>query len=309
MAQQQGVDLDGLRAFVEVAGRLSFQEAAHRLELSPSALTRRIKRLEVALGAALLERTKRRVALTPLGRDLLPRALALVEQFDADLRWFADASNAHFGQLKIACVPTIARTLMPRLVALYAQRWPDVQIRIVETHVATLVRMLHDGEADLGIGFLPTPDPDLLLDELLVDPYELACPQGHPLATRQSVTWADLQPHALIMSGDPRSSGNRQVLDSALQQVRREPGSVVQVEHLSTSMGLVEEGLGITVVPRSAITAEQRRRLVIKPLTGPSVTRSIGVLRHRSRTLSAAARHFRQTVRRLGPQALAGLGL
>ena len=304
---EQGVDMDGLRAFAQVADRLSFLEAAQRLDLSPSVLTRRVKRLEAALGAALLERTTRRVTLTPLGRDFLPRAQALVEQFDAQLRWFSDASNAHFGQLKIACVPTIARTLMPRLVARYAQRWPDVQIRIVETHVATLVRMLHDGEADLGIGFLPTPEPELLLDELLVDPYELACPRGHPLAARKAVTWADLKPHALIMSGDPRSSGNRQVLDHALRQVLREPGSVVQVEHLSTSMGLVEEGLGITVVPRSAITAEQRRTLVIKPLTGPLVTRTIGVLRHRSRTLSAAARHFRQTVRRLAPQELAAL--
>jgi DNA-binding transcriptional LysR family regulator len=308
MAAAPTADLDGLRAFVEVARRLNFQEAAQVLAVSPSALTRRVKRLEQALGAALFERTTRRVALTPLGRDFLPRARAVVEQLDTTLRWFESAASAHFGQLKIACVPTIARSLMPRLVAAFAQRWPDVKIRIVETHVATMRRMLHSGEADLAIGFLPAPDPELLLDELLVDPYELACPRTHVLARRSSVTWADLRPHALIMSGDPRSSGNRQVLDHALGPVQRTARSVVEVEHLSTAMGLVEEGLGITVVPRSALTDELRRRLAIRPLTGPMVTRTIGVLRHRSRTLSAAARHFRQTVRRLGPRELQALG-
>lgn len=295
------MDLDGLRAFTEVAARLSFFEAAEVLALSPSALTRRVKRLEADLGLVLLERTTRRVALTPTGREFLPRAERLLADLDDCLRWVEASSEAAASQLTIACVPTIAKGLLPRLISHYSQRRPEVRIRIVEAHVATILRKLHEGEVDLGIGFMPSPDPGLLLDELMVDPYDLACPLGHPLAALQTATWADLKTHALIVSGNGRSSGNRQVLDGVLRSLDWEPGRLVQIEHLSTALGLVEAGLGITVVPRSALTPELRQRLAIRPLTAPLVTRTIGVIRRRGMPLSAEARHFRLTLRRLAP--------
>lgn len=295
------LDLEGLRAFTEVAARLSFFEAAELLVISPSALTRRIKRLETVMGVDLFERTTRRVALTAMGRDFLPHAQAVLGAYDGCMQWFAASSHSAAEHLTIACVPTIARNLLPRLVSDYAQRWPEVRIRIVENHVATLVRQVIDGDVDLGIGFLPTPYPGVLLDELMVDPYDLACPKDHPLAALAAVTWADLKTHPLIVSGNGTNSGNRRVLDAVLKQLDWEPGRLVQIEHLSTALGLVEAGLGITVVPRSALTPDLRQRLAIKPLGEPQVSRTIGVLRRRGRTLTPAARAFRLTLRRIAP--------
>jgi DNA-binding transcriptional LysR family regulator len=295
------LDLDGLRAFAEVAARLSFLEAAEVLALSPSALTRRVKRLEADLQLVLLERTTRRVALTRAGRELLPRAQRVLAETDDCMRWLERSSSAGADELTIACVPTIAKGLLPRLISDHARRRPELRIRIVEAHVATILRKLHEGEVDLGIGFMPTPDPALLFDELMVDPYDLACPRDHPLAAMRSVTWADLERHALIISGNGRTSGNRQVLDGVLKTLDRDPGRLVQIEHLSTALGLVQAGLGITVVPRSALTAELRERLAIRPLTAPLVTRTIGVIRRRGGELSPAARAFRLALRRLAP--------
>jgi DNA-binding transcriptional LysR family regulator len=295
------LDLDNLRAFAEVATRLSFLEAAEALALSPSALTRRIKRLEADLGLLLLERTTRRVTLSRAGRQLLPRAEQVLAGVDDCLACCAALATAGADELTIACVPTIARGLLPRLISRYSQRWPEVRIRIIEAHVATILRKLHNGEADLGIGFMPTPDPGLVLDELLVDPYDLACPKEHPLAALPEVSWADLKRHALIVSGNGRTSGNRQVLDGVLSALDWEPGRLVQIEHLSTALGLVEAGLGITVVPRSALTPELRERLAIRPLNEPRVTRTIGVIRRRAGPLTAAAKNFRLTLRRLAP--------
>lgn len=295
------LDVDGLRAFVEVAQRLSFFEASEALSLSPSALTRRIKRLEAALRLALFERTTRRVALTAAGRELLPRAQAALLAVDDCTRWAEASSRAAAEQLTIACVPSIARTLLPRLVSSFTQLRQDVRIRIVEAHVAQLVRQIDDGDVDLGIGFLPSAYPGLLIDELMVDPYDLACPPGHPLAGRQSVRWADLRDQPLIVSGSGRESGNRKVLDDALSGLTWAPTRLVEIEHLSTALGLVEAGLGITVVPRSALTTELRRQLAIRPLVEPVVTRRLGVLRRRGRALTPAARRFRLALRRMAP--------
>jgi DNA-binding transcriptional LysR family regulator len=295
------LDLEGLRAFTQVAGRLSFLEASEHLAISPSALTRRIKRLETVMGVDLFKRTTRRVALTPMGRDFLPHAEAVIGTYDDCMRWFEASSHGAAERLTIACVPTIARNLLPRLVSDYASRWPDVRIRIVENHMATLLRQVTDGDVDLGIGFLPAPSPGVLLDELMVDPYDLACPKNHPLAALARVTWADLKTHSLIVSGSGSNSGNRRVLDAVLKQLDWEPGRLVQIEHLSTALGLVEAGLGITVVPRSALTPELRQRLAIQPLGEPLVSRTIGVLRLRGSTLSPAARQFRLALRRMAP--------
>ena len=298
------IDLDGLRAFAEVAQRLSFFEAAEALSLSPSALTRRVKRVEAALAVELLERTTRRVALTAAGRELLPRAQAAMLAFDDCVRWAEASSRAGAEQLTIACVPSIARTLLPRLVSDFTQQRSDVRIRIVESHVAQLVRQIYDGEVDLGIGFLPSSYPGLLIDELMVDPYDLACPLGHALARRARVRWADLREQPLIVSGSGRHSGNRKVLDDALAGLAWAPTRLVEIEHLSTALGLVEAGLGITVVPRSALTPELCRQLAIRPLEAPVVSRTLGVLRRRGRTLPPAARQFRLALRRQAPIAI-----
>jgi DNA-binding transcriptional LysR family regulator len=295
------LDLEGLRAFAEVAARLSFLEAAEALELSPSALTRRIKRLEAVCRVDLFERTTRRVALTRMGRELVPRARAALAAHGDCVRWLETAARGAAEQLTIGCVPTIARNVLPQLLSSYVKRRPDVRLRIVEAHMARLLRQVDEGQLDLGIGFLPEPHPGVLLDELMVDPYDLACPKNHPLAARRTVTWADLEAHPLIVSGNGRSSGNRRVLDATLKQLEWQPGRLVQIEHLSTALGLVEAGLGITVVPRSALTPELRQRLAIRPLGAPQVSRTIGVLRRRGRTLAPAARHFRLMLRRMAP--------
>ena len=295
------LDLEGLRAFTEVAGRLSFFEAAELLGISPSALTRRIKRLETLMRVDLFERTTRRVALTAMGRDFLPHALGVVNAYDDCMHWFEESSHSAAEHLTIACVPTIARHLLPRLVSDFARRWPEVRIRIVENHVAPLLRQVVDGDVDLGIGFMPLPYPGVLFDELMVDPYDLACPKNHPLAALDVVTWSDLKTHPLIVSGNGTNSSNRRVLDKVLKQLDWEPGRLVQIEHLSTALGLIEAGLGITVVPRSALTPDLRQRLAIRPLNEPRVSRTIGVLRHRGHALSPAAKQFRLALRRMAP--------
>ena len=294
-----GVDLDALRAFVAVASHASFNDAAIELSLSASALTRRIKRLEEALDLMLFERTTRTVALTSSGELLLPRAQSVLRELDASLQLVTQATRIRTGQLTIACIPTVAKFLLPKIVGSYHRRRPEVRLRLLETDLATVARRVADGDAEFGIAFLVNETPDLVIDELLVDPYVLACPADHPLAKSEHVAWRELRPWPLIVSGT--TSGNRRMLDAALRDIDWRPDRLIEIEHLTTSLGLVEAGLGISIIPRCAAPRDAQSRIAIRPLVEPTVARTIGLIRRRDAVLSAIARDFRLALRRMAP--------
>lgn len=294
-----GVDLDALRAFVSVACHASFNDAAIDLHLSPPALTRRIKRLEAALDLTLFERTTRSVALTASGELLLPRAQGVLRELDASLQLVTEATRLHTGQLTLACIPTAAKFVLPNIIGSYHRRRPDVRLRLIEADLATVTRRVIDGDAEFGIAFLVDDTPELALDPLLEDPYVLACPPDHPLAAHEHVAWRELRPWPLIVSGT--TSGNRLMLDAALRDIDWKPDQLIEIEHLTTSLGLVEAGLGISIIPRCSAPREAQTRLAIRPLVEPSVARVLGLIRRRDAPLSPLARDFRLAMRRMAP--------
>lgn len=294
-----GVDLDGIRAFVSVASHESFHDAATELALSASALTRRIKRLEDALEVALFERTTRSVALTSAGELLLPRARGVLHDLESSLRLVTEANRSRAGTLTLACIPTVAKHLLPGIVGDYHRRRPDVRLRLIEADLASVARRVAEGEAEFGIAFLVNDLPELAIDELLVDPYVLACPTDHPLAARGAVAWRELRPWPLIVSGS--TSGNRRMLDAALRDIDWRPDRLIEIEHLTTSLGLVEAGLGISIIPRCAVPRNAEARIAIRPLVEPTVARTIGLIRRRDAKLSPVARDFRLALRRMAP--------
>jgi DNA-binding transcriptional LysR family regulator len=300
MRRFSGVDLDSLRGFVAVAERETFHDAALELSISASALTRRIQRLETALGVALLERTTRRVTLTPRGQLFLPGAQRVLRELDASLHLVGESGDTRVGQIVIACIPTVTNHLLPRIIRDYRVRRPEVRIRMIEGNLAAVARNVRDGIADLGLTFQVAADPDFTFDALVTDPYCLVCPVGHPLAALRCVQWHDLKPHQLIISG--RGSGNRMILDEALRSVNWQPDRPVEIEHLTTSLGLVEAGLGVSVVPQSALPGEPQSSMAIRPLVNPTVTRTIGLIRRRRTTLAPLAQHFLLAVRRMAPR-------
>ncbi len=294
-----GADLDTLLAFVAVASHASFNDAAIELNLSASALTRRIKRLEEALDVMLFERTTRNVALTSSGELLLPRAQSVLRELDASLQLVTQATRIRSGQLIVACIPTVAKFILPKIVGRYHKRRPEVRLRLIEANLATVVRRVADGDAEFGIAFLVNESPDLEIDELLVDPYVLACPANHPLTASEHVAWRELRPWPLIVSGT--TSGNRRMLDAALRDIDWRPDRLIEIEHMTTSLGLVESGLGISIIPRCAVPRDAQTRLAIRPLVDPTVARTIGLIRRRNTQLTTIARDFRLTLRRMAP--------
>ncbi len=131
---------------------------------------------------------------------------------------------------------------------------------------------------------------ELQFTPLCEDPFVPATHREHPLATLPLVRWSDLEGHALITVG--RTSGNRTLLDSALARANVHIHWTYETTHLSTSLGLVEAGIGVSVLPRMATPPDEHPIIVVRPLTDPSVTRTIGIVHRRGTTLSPTAQRF-----------------
>jgi DNA-binding transcriptional LysR family regulator len=269
-----------------------FQDAAQQLNISQSALTRRIQKLEEMLGVMLLNRTTRRVELTTVGRSFLPKAQTVLNDLDSALLAVGEIAEHRAGQVSIACVPTAAYYFLPAVIKAFNVWYPKIRIRIVDEGANAALQSVINGDAELGLNMLGAQEPDLVFEPLLEDPFVLACRNDHDLASFNHVQWRQLEPYPFITVG--RQSGNRLLLDIGLANSEWRPKWFYEVQHLSTSLGLVEAGLGIAALPSLAMPRGPHPFLVSRPLVDPVLRRTMGLIRRRSHRLSPAAEKFHE---------------
>jgi DNA-binding transcriptional LysR family regulator len=293
------IDLDGLRSFVAVADRLNFAQAAAALRISAPAMTRRIQRLERAIGVPLLERSTRQVVVTAEGEHFLGLAREATAAVDRAADGARALAASRAGNLVLACVPTMTYQVLPRIIRAFHAVCPQVRVRVIECGVGAVERAVREDVAVFGFGFPVQAggDAELAFKAILTDPYCLVLPPDHPLAAFDRVAWQALKPHRVITAG--QQSGNMQVLNRALKGVDWRPVTKYEVDHLTTSLGLVEAGLGIAVVPRSALPTAMPAAMITRELVEPSVTRTLGVFRRRNAAMGHAHRQFLSVARRV----------
>jgi DNA-binding transcriptional LysR family regulator len=162
-------------------------------------------------------------------------------------------------------------------------------VRIIEEGADEVLASVKQGEADFALNYIGMQDPEVEFTALLKEPYVLACPRSHPLARRRSVRWEELAqyPHARVS----HASRNRLFIDQALAELPPLPRPVCEVRHVSTLIGLVENGLGVAVVPRLTLPPQPSAVVGVK-LEKPAISRTIGVIRRAGRSLSPAGEAF-----------------
>jgi DNA-binding transcriptional LysR family regulator len=282
--------LSDLEAFVAVAELASFRKAADSVHLSQPALSRRIGKLEGALGVRLFDRTTRTVNLTAVGRDFAAKARGLLDELERSLLAMGEVAATRAGEVTVACVPSAAYYFLPDVIRRYHERFPRIRLRIVDEAANTVLAAVTRGEADFGINFIGTQDPDVDFQPILKEPFVAACRRDHPLAARRKVKWAELGAYDFMTVS--KSSGNRLLIDLALADVRERPRWFYEVRHVSTLLGLVEAGLGVAAVPQLAMPGAGHPTLAAVPLVEPVVTRTLGLIRRQGRTLSPAAQEL-----------------
>ena len=283
-------DLGDLRAFIAVAELASFRAAAETIHLSQPALSRRIDKLEEALGVRLLDRDTRNVELTAVGRDFARKARTLLDELDQILLGVRDVAANRWGQVTLACIPSTVHFFLPTVLREYRERFPRIRVRVIDDSANEVLSAVAHGEAELGLDMTGSDEPTLEFEPLLTEPFVAACRFDHPLARQRTVTWADLRAYD-FMTVD-KASGNRLVLDLALAAKRDRPQACIETRHVSSLVAFVEAGLGVAAVPRLSMPRKGHAALVSVPIVEPAVTRTVGLIKRRARSLSPAAEHL-----------------
>jgi len=283
-------DLNDLLAFRAVAEQQNFRRAAETVHLSQPAFSRRIDKLEQALGVRLLERTTRRVTLTAVGRDFERKVRELLDELDTTLLGIRGVAATRMGEVTVACVPSTVYYYLSQVIRLYHERCPKVRVRVLDAGANEALAAVSRGEADFGLNFMGSQEGDLEFKPLVEERFVAACRRDHPVAKLKKVAWAQLRAHDFIAVS--RSSGNRVLLDQALAGVPDRPQAIYEAMHVTTALGLVEAGLGVAAVPAMAMPGPGHPLLVSVPLVDPVVTRKIGLIRRRGRSLSPAAQQL-----------------
>ncbi|MFH8349203.1 hydrogen peroxide-inducible genes activator [Streptomyces sp. NPDC018045] len=248
-----------LRAFVAVAEHLHFREAAAEIGMSQPALSGAVSALEEALGVQLLERTTRKVLLSPAGERVAARARGVLEAV-GDLMEEAEAARAPFtGVLRLGVIPTVAPYLLPTVLRLVHDRYPDLELQVHEEQTGSLLDGLQQGRLDLLLLAVPLGAPTVAELPLFDEDFVLVAPKDHWLGGRGDIPREALKDMDLLLLDEGHCLRD-QALDICREAGRDEGAPVTtSAAGLSTLVQLVAGGLGVTLLPRTALRVETAR--------------------------------------------------
>ncbi|GAA1480563.1 hydrogen peroxide-inducible genes activator [Gordonia sinesedis] len=245
----------GLRAFVTLARRRHFGSAASELGISQPSLSQALATLEAGLGATLIERTTRRVLLTPEGEALLDRAIAVTDAVDQFLAAAAGAGDPLTGTVRLGLIPTVAPYVLPTVLRGLAAELPDLTLRVVEDQTARLLDALRAGSLDAAVLALPAAVAGLAEIPMYDEDFVLALPAGHALAGRTRVDPEALADLPLLLLDEGHCLRDQALEVCRLAGVRPDLGHT-RAASLATAVQCVEGGLGVTLIPQTAVDVE-----------------------------------------------------
>lgn len=280
-------ELAEVQAFIAVADKLNFKAAADSVFISQPALSRRIDKLETQIGARLLERTTRHVALTEAGQRFLEHARAALEELQLGVQGVTESTVRRRSVITVACVPSVAFTLLPMALKEFSNGHPDTRIRLIDEGAQEVLASVLSGAADFGINFIGTQEPEIEFRAIYSEEYRLAVRDDHPLADAETVSWEQIANERFISVA--KTSGNRTLMDNALGKLAKRPVAFHEAKHVAGALGLVEAGLGIAAIPALALPASAHPRVRSLRLCDPTISRTLGLITKKGQRLQAAA--------------------
>jgi DNA-binding transcriptional LysR family regulator len=279
-----------LRVLLAVAQTGSLAAAADQLGYTPSAVSQQIRALERELGTVVAERHGRGVILTEPGRVLAEHAQRVIDALgaaEADLEAIAGLRS---GMLRLAWFSTAGAVLVPRAIARFSERHPDVELVIDEADPGECIQRLRDGELDIAVVYRFRDDPplpaDVRLRDLVEDQLLIALPPHHRLTRRRRIRLAELADETWIQG--VRSGATVTTLPAACRAAGFEPRIALQTDDPMAWQGLVAAGVGIGVVPQITLPTA-RQDIAVRELDAPSLARVVSAATPRGRYRSPAA--------------------
>ena len=286
MSRAMNVTLRQLRVFVEVARLQSFSRAGDRVGLTQSAVSRCVRELESEIGLKLVDRTTREVQLTDVGGNLVGSVARLLSDLDDALREIRDLGEQRRGRVVVAASPTVACRLMPSVIAACVEQFPMISMSLRDDVQSDVVRKVKSGEVDFGVAIGPYSSDELHSEVVMTDSFCVVMRSDYPLASRREVQWKALSGMKLVLLDS--ASGSRPIIDSVLREHAVAVDIVQELGHPATVFGLLEAGVGISVLPWLALPLPANSSLIALPLV-PRAERTVELIRRRERSLSPAA--------------------
>lgn len=288
------IELRHLRYFIAVAEELHFGHAAARLNISQPPLSQQIQLLEQQIGARLLARTNRSVALTPAGKQFLADSRQILTQVEDAAARAARLHQGQTGELRIGFtssapfIKAVSDTLSS-----FRRRYPDVHLQTREINTREQIAPLHDGTLDLGL-MRNTQLPETLAWQVVLrEPLLAMVPRDHPLATQTCVTLGELAKEPFVFFDPHVGTG---LYDDILGLMRRyglTPVIAQEVGEAMTIIGLVAAGLGVSILPASfrRVQLSEMRWL---PIAEPDAVSEMWLVWSRHHEQGSAAVRFKQ---------------
>ncbi len=284
------IDVRQLRAFVAVAQFGSFTRAAGCLNLSQPALSVQIQKLEDGLGVRLFDRNTRSVSLTRIGRELAPQLGRILGDLDAVVGDTRQLAQGQQGVVRLAVLPSYASGILPEIIAAFRRTNPQVSFVIRDVIASRVAELTRQEQVDLGIMGGALSDLDLEVLHRTQDHMHVIFPDGHKLGNLDSVTIDDIAPLPLVLM-DPATSV-RAIVDAAFKAAGRLPIVGAEATYMSTAVGMVRAGLGVAILPGSAMEVRAEQTLRSRPLNAAHFVRQVALIKRSGRTLPPVSESF-----------------
>ncbi|WP_166822734.1 LysR family transcriptional regulator [Thalassoroseus pseudoceratinae] len=288
------MELDQLRYFLQVAEKSNFTRAAEELQISQSALSRSIQKLEEELGQPVFERKTRAVTLTDAGVLLQSRArqvLSLLADTKAEIN-----DDGQSGCVRVGAIPTIAPFFLPKILRVFSKTYPKASLVVQENTTDQLLKSCTQGEIDLAIVALPIPAKYLEVEPLFDEELFLVLPPEHPLVEQPNIRIGDVEPYPFVLLDEAHCLSDNIV--TFCRQRSFLPVTVERTSQLAMVQELVSLSHGVSLIPAMARQRDDSDRRVYRSLADPKPTRTVAVAwnpyRFQSRLLKAFREHLAQ---------------
>jgi LysR family transcriptional regulator, hydrogen peroxide-inducible genes activator len=293
------MNLRDLKYLVALAEHKHFGRAAEASFVSQPTLSTQIKKLEEELDVALVERTPRKVLLTDVGREIAARARGVLNEIDQIKSIARRTKDPESGTIRLGIFPTLGPYLLPHVVPGLHERFPRLELLLIEEKTEIIERQLREGRLDAAILALPLHDDQLHAEFLFEEPFVLAVPDGHALTKRKSLALADLADQSLLLLEDGHCLRDQALDVCQLAGAHERAG--FRATSLETLRQMVAANVGITLLPALAVKPPVARSYAIRllPFRGEMPSRRIALVWRKSSAQGDFLKSFAKQLRKL----------
>jgi DNA-binding transcriptional LysR family regulator len=290
------MQLETLRLYADLVRLRSYSRAAAQHQVSQSAASQAIHKLEADVGARLIDRSQRPFVLTPQGQAFHEACLGVLAAWERARAAVSAAETRIDGTVRLAAIYSVGVYEVSRYLHDFSTAYPDATVQLECHHSHKVLAAVLAGEADVGILSFPPHDPELTVIDLRTEPMVLVCHPQHRLARRRVVKPSELRGEGFV-AFEPALMIRRAV-DRALRHDGVHPQVILEFDNIDTIKQAVVGGQGVSILPRPTVQAEvELGTLVAIPIGIPDLVRPLGIIHARHRPLSPTVQRFIEVVR------------